>query len=98
MAKALVTGATSGIGRAIAIALRQAGHEVFAIGRRRDALEVLARDRSIQPIRADVTDGEALARALDGIELDILVNNTGIVSRLPICATWPRPTSSMRSP
>lgn len=82
MARALVTGATSGIGRAIAVALRHAGHEVFAIGRRPDALEALARDHAIRPIRADVTDGEALARALDGVELDILVNNAGIVPPL----------------
>ena len=38
MGQALVTGATSGIGRAIAIALRGAGHEVVAVGRRGEAL------------------------------------------------------------
>lgn len=39
--QAIVTGATSGIGRAIALALKAAGHDVVAFGRRKEALAEL---------------------------------------------------------
>ena len=56
MGQALVTGATSGIGRAIAIALKGAGHEVVAVGRRGEALAALEREHGIAGRRADLAD------------------------------------------
>ena len=84
MAKtALVTGATSGIGRAIAIALAKAGYEVLAVGRNRDALDELrALDPSIKPIRLDVKDRAAVEEAVRGLHVDVLVNNAGIMPPL----------------
>lgn len=77
--RALVTGASSGIGAAIAVALASDGHEVIAAARRRERLEDLAeRHSGITPIALDVTDAKAAARAItehDPIEL--LVNNAG---------------------
>jgi NAD(P)-dependent dehydrogenase (short-subunit alcohol dehydrogenase family) len=80
---ALVTGAGSGIGRACAIALAEAGYSVVLTGRRRDALEETA---SMAPgsiaSPADVTDPAAV-RALFAStretlgRLDVLFNNAG---------------------
>lgn len=84
MAKtALVTGATSGIGRAIAIALSKAGYAVLAVGRNRDALDELrALDPAIRPIRLDVKDRAAVEEAVRGLHVDVLVNNAGIMPPL----------------
>ncbi|ALA18476.1 MULTISPECIES: 3-oxoacyl-[acyl-carrier-protein] reductase [Chelatococcus] len=83
--KALVTGATGGIGGAIARALHARGAEVALSGTRREALEKLAgelgeRVHVVPANLADTAEVEALVpaaeQALGG--LDILVNNAGI--------------------
>ncbi|MFV0474295.1 MAG: SDR family oxidoreductase [Pikeienuella sp.] len=76
MLKALVTGATSGIGRAIAIALHEAGHEVAALGRDAAALADLSA-RGIAPLPCDLGDPAATAAALEERAFDILVNTAG---------------------
>ena len=89
MSQALVTGATSGIGRAIATALRAVGHDVVAVGRNRDALDELARD-GIRGVAVDLSDRRATAAALAGFEPDILVNNAGLMPPLgPFCDADP---------
>lgn len=77
---ALVTGATSGIGKAIVLALRSAGHAVYAVGRNEPALAELAGLCGAIAVKADVRDTKTIADALAGIEVDILVNNAGILS------------------
>ena len=72
MTQALVTGATSGIGRAIALALRDAGHDVVAVGRDRDALAALGRE-GLTPLPLDLGDRAAVRQALRGLEPDVLV-------------------------
>lgn len=79
MTQALVTGATSGIGRAIALALRDAGHRVVAVGRDAAALAELGGEPGIQPLAVDLVDPQAVAQALGGIEPDILINNAGMM-------------------
>ena len=82
---ALVTGATSGFGHAIAQRLVRDGHRVIAAGRRADRLAALQRDlgQSLLPLTLDVTDAAAVA-ALPGSlpegwrEVDVLVNNAGL--------------------
>jgi 3-oxoacyl-[acyl-carrier protein] reductase len=89
--RALVTGASRGIGRAIALALGQAGCEVLVNYRERSdaADEVCAAIRAAGgravPVPFDVTDGPAVAAALapyaegpDGI--DVLVSNAGVTA------------------
>ena len=89
--KAVVTGASSGIGEATVEALVGEGAAVSAGARRRDRLEALAErvDGIVHAHEVDITD-EAAARsfiedsaaALDG--LDILVNNAGVMLLGPV--------------
>lgn len=85
--RALVTGASVGIGRATAILMAEAGAEVTLLARRKDRLEAAARlCPGAHIVAADVRDAEQLARELAGREFDLLVNNAGLalgVDRLP---------------
>ena len=80
---ALVTGAGRGIGRACAIALAQAGAEVWLISRTKGeieqaAAEIRAAGGKAHAAVCDVTKAADLKRAFSGIAtLDILVNNAG---------------------
>ncbi|WP_442593629.1 SDR family oxidoreductase [Parapusillimonas sp. JC17] len=88
---ALVTGAGSGIGKRIALALIQDGYTVALTGRRRGALEATAQegsghgDRSFV-IPADVSDPHAVEHLFEEIRrrfgrLDLLFNNAGVFAR-----------------
>jgi NADP-dependent 3-hydroxy acid dehydrogenase YdfG len=79
-ATALVTGATSGIGAAVARALADEGLKVCALGRNQQALSDLGRLANIEPLACDVADTAALEVALAGRAFDVLVNNAGVVS------------------
>jgi NAD(P)-dependent dehydrogenase (short-subunit alcohol dehydrogenase family) len=81
--RALVTGASSGIGRAIALALAASGAELVVAGRDRARLEAVAREAGgARAVAGDLTlkaDAEALAAAAAGI--GILVHSAGIYAR-----------------
>jgi NAD(P)-dependent dehydrogenase (short-subunit alcohol dehydrogenase family) len=82
--RALVTGATSGLGRATALALADAGAEIAVHGRDRErGEEVVAAIRSgggsAEFFAADLTDPVALRELAEEIgDVDVLVNNAGI--------------------
>lgn len=88
----LVTGSSSGIGRATVLHLDAAGFRVFA-GVRQDADGLELKDHAsehFRPVKLDVIDGESIERAagevreaLDGDSLGAVVNNAGITT------TWP---------
>jgi 3-hydroxy acid dehydrogenase / malonic semialdehyde reductase len=79
----LVTGATSGIGRACALRLHRDGATVLVAGRRRDRLDALAAELGERCSTAvlDVRDGGALAALASteqGRAVDVLVNAAGL--------------------
>lgn len=81
---AVVTGASAGIGRAVAIALAEAGLEVIAVARRARELEDVAATPRIHALPADVTGREGVARigrAVGGRPLAVLVHGAGVFPR-----------------
>ena len=83
---ALVTGASGGIGRAIAAALHAQGATLVISGTRRDALDALAAElgERVHVVPCDLSDSAAVeglvpaAESTAGAPVDILVNNAGI--------------------
>lgn len=84
----LVTGASAGIGRELALVFAEKGDDLVLVARTRGKLEALAREiREVHRRRADVIDmdltaADAPARLFDevarlGLEIDVLVNNAG---------------------
>ena len=86
---ALVTGASRGLGFAMAKALAENGATVIVNARNADELTSAAAKIGAEPLAFDVTDAKAARAAMEGIvarhgKLDILVNNAGIQHRRPI--------------
>jgi len=89
----LITGCSSGIGRAAALSLHQAGFTVYATARRTDALTDLS-DRGLRTLALDVTDEESMTTAVAAVEADagavaVVINNAGFglygpVEQLPM--------------
>ncbi len=81
---ALVTGAGRGLGRSVALALAEAGAELWLVARTHDEVERAAAEIRAAGGRAhgaacDVTDATAVARIIGAIPaLDILINNAGM--------------------
>ncbi|GIW57400.1 MAG: short-chain dehydrogenase [Candidatus Dojkabacteria bacterium] len=91
--KAIVTGASSGLGVQFAKALARYGADVAILARRKERLEKLAEEiqsmgRKCIPIQCDVTVESQIQQAVKQVEqefgkIDILVNNAGVVSAYP---------------
>ncbi|GGA86784.1 2-deoxy-D-gluconate 3-dehydrogenase [Brucella endophytica] len=82
--KALVTGANTGLGQAIAIGLAEAGAEVVCAARRdcdETLAQILAAGGKASALHLDFADPMAARDVFDGQGFDILVNNAGIIRR-----------------
>jgi len=88
---AVVTGASSGIGRSYAERLASNGMDVVLVARRADRLDVLKRDlqgrgvmlRTIVAALARTEDVQRLGRELDRLPVELLVNNAGLGHYMP---------------
>lgn len=91
MSTALVTGASSGIGRELALLFAHAGYDLVLVARKEDALSQVASGisqfgRRAHIIAADLSEPAAAARlyerlAAERIAVDVLVNNAGVGAR-----------------
>jgi NADP-dependent 3-hydroxy acid dehydrogenase YdfG len=77
----LITGCSSGIGRALATEFARVGHRVVATARRLESIRDLAAE-NIRPVRLDVTEGASIDGAVaEGVDwagdIDMVVNNAG---------------------
>ena len=95
---ALVTGATSGLGRGLALHYAREGTTVFATGRREERLHALVQEagENIRPVVMDVTHTEETVETIRRLDeecggLDLVVANAGIGGQCPIGKlTWER--------
>ncbi|MHC1705413.1 MAG: SDR family NAD(P)-dependent oxidoreductase [Tenuifilaceae bacterium] len=89
MKLAIVTGATSGIGRAVAIKLAENNFNLILTGRRGELLDSLKREievkykRDVLTLNFDIRNKESVDNAIDSLserwqKIDILVNNAGL--------------------
>jgi NAD(P)-dependent dehydrogenase (short-subunit alcohol dehydrogenase family) len=88
---AVVTGASSGVGRAIALALASQGASLYLVGRQADRLAAVARDaagRAARIVRSvvDLTSDDGVGELVDAVRrngegLDILVHSAGVFAR-----------------
>lgn len=83
MRYALVTGATSGLGKEIAIKLSESGWNVFACGRNENALEEIKATTYCHPLKMDVVDQDSIDEAFEEVSkvtdhLNAIINFSGI--------------------
>ena len=84
MPNVLITGCSSGIGRALADAFKAAGYDVWASARRPEDVATLAA-AGFKAVQLDVNDGAALAQLAGQVgELDVLINNAGYGAMGPL--------------
>jgi short-subunit dehydrogenase len=92
---AVVTGASSGLGREFVLALALRGHPVLAVARRGERLRALAEEVGasggrLEPLVADLSTRagmEALLARAASLQVELLVNNAGVATYGPFAST-----------
>jgi len=89
---AIVTGAARGMGKAIAITLKEQGASISAVDIDQDLLKSVASEIGAEAYVADVSNLRQIRGLVDSIDkrfgrIDILVNNAGICPRLPFATS-----------
>ena len=84
----LITGCSSGLGKALVKTLHQRGYQVFASARNTQSLRHLATD-GISTVQLDVTDLDSIERAVQQVvqqagSIDLLICNSGIIRIAPV--------------
>ncbi len=103
---ALITGASSGIGKAFAYTFAKEGLDLILVARRKTVLEQIASDLSrlygvrVHVIEQDLSQREAASRIYEtvqsaGLEVDILVNNAGLGLHSPFLEMSPEQVEAM---
>lgn len=101
----MVTGASSGIGRALAVILAQHGYDLAVVARRTVRLQELRTELeaaygiSVQPLPTDLNDAAARERAVAAVNgrVDVLVNGAGFGNSGPFAEiSWPDTASLLR--
>ena len=77
---ALVTGASRGVGAEIVRSLVAEGLEVWALARPSEALDALVEETGCHAVPADLNNDSETDAALAGLDIDVLVNNAGVIS------------------
>jgi 3-hydroxy acid dehydrogenase / malonic semialdehyde reductase len=96
---ALVTGASRGIGRAIALVLAPT-HNLVLTARAADALDAVAQatrasGAEVRVLPCDLANPASVSAALAGVQCDVLINNAGVASIKPFLATSPAEWNAM---
>ena len=94
----VITGCSTGIGRALAVECARLGHRVYATARRPQTLSDIV-SKSLTPLALDVNSETSIAQAIDQViasegRMDVLINNAGLNAIGPLAEL---PVTSLRT-
>lgn len=82
MKTVLITGASSGVGFATTKLLSEQGYEIIALGRNPERMAQVEKLPCVTAVNVDITDRKAMVALSEAYDIDVLINNAGIMSPL----------------